>query len=86
MKPMVDPRRTYQDNAVLGASPIELVVILYDLAIEDMRRAVAAMKNGEVEVRSAGVGHALMVLTGAPRLSSSNSSTTSSGRSFWRRR
>ena len=62
MKPMVDPRRTYQDNAVLGASPIELVVILYDLAIEDMRRAVAAMKNGEVEVRSAGVGHALMVL------------------------
>jgi flagellar protein FliS len=62
MKNMVDPRRLYQDNAVLGASPIELVVILYDLAIEDMRRALAAMKKGDIEARSAGVGHALMVL------------------------
>ncbi len=59
---MVDPRRLYQENTVLGASPIELVVILYDRAIEDMRRALAAMKSGEIEARAAGVGHALMVL------------------------
>lgn len=59
---MVDPRRLYQENAVLGASPIELVVILYDRAIDDMRCALTAMKNGDIEARSAGVGHALMVL------------------------
>lgn len=62
MKTIVDPRQMYQDTAVRGAAPIELVVILYDSAIEDMRRALAAMKKGDVEARSAGVGHALMVL------------------------
>jgi flagellar protein FliS len=61
-KTMVDPRQIYQDSAVLGATPIELVVLLYDSAIEDMRRAVAAMKKGDVEARSAGVAHALLVL------------------------
>ncbi len=62
MKTNIDPRKMYQDSAVRGATPIELVVLLYDSAIEDMRRALAAMKNGDVEARSAGVGHALMVL------------------------
>ncbi len=62
MKTNVDPRKMYQDAAVRGAAPIELVVLLYDSAIEDMRRALVAMKNGDVETRSAGVGHALMVL------------------------
>ncbi len=62
MKTIVDPRQMYQDSAVRGATPIELVVLLYDSAIEDMRRALAAMKKGDIEARSAGVGHALMVL------------------------
>ncbi len=62
MKTIVDPRQMYQDSAVRGAAPIELVVLLYDSAIEDMRRALAAMKKGDIEARSAGVGHALMVL------------------------
>jgi flagellar secretion chaperone FliS len=62
MKTTVDPRQMYQDNAVRGAAPIELVVLLYDSAIEDMRRALAAMKKGDIETRSAGVGHALIVL------------------------
>ncbi len=62
MKTVIDPRQVYQDSAVRGATPIELVVLLYDSAIEDMRRALAAMKKGEIEARSAAVGHALMVL------------------------
>jgi flagellar protein FliS len=62
MKTNVDPRQMYQDAAVRGAAPIELVVLLYDSAIEDMRRALAAMQKGDIEARSAGVGHALMVL------------------------
>ena len=62
MNTIVDVRRVYQSNAVEGATPIELVVLLYDSAIEDMRGAVAAMQQGDVERRSSSIGHALMVL------------------------
>jgi flagellar protein FliS len=62
MKNMVDVRRSYQDSVVQGATPLELVICLYDVAIQDMRRALAAMKAGDVERRTAEVGHALMVL------------------------
>ena len=52
----------YQDSAVLGASPIELVVLLYDSAIDDIRRALQAMTQRDIESRSAAVGHALLIL------------------------
>jgi flagellar protein FliS len=57
-----DARRIYQQNAVRGATSIELVVILYDAAIEDIRRALAAMQANDVELRATAVGHALLVL------------------------
>jgi len=57
-----EARRQYQDGAVQGASPIELVVLLFDSAIDDMRRALTAMRDGDVELRSAQIGHAMMVL------------------------
>ncbi len=62
MKTIVDARRIYQDSAVRGATPIELVIVLYDSAIEDMRRALAAMGASDIETRAAKVSHALMVL------------------------
>lgn len=62
MKTTVNARQRYQESAVRGATPIELVILLYDSAIEDMRRALAAMQNSEVENRSARIAHALMVL------------------------
>jgi flagellin-specific chaperone FliS len=46
MKTVIDPRQMYQDSAARGA----------------MRRALEAIKRSEIEVRSAAVGHALMVL------------------------
>jgi len=55
MKTIVDARRIYQDSAVRGATPI-------DSAIEDMRRALAAMQQSDVEARANQIGHALMVL------------------------
>ena len=57
-----DARQLYQDSAVRGASPIELVVVLYDSAIHDMRRALAAIRTGEVETRANRIAHALIVL------------------------
>jgi flagellar protein FliS len=62
MKTTMNARRGYQESAVRGATPLELVVLLYDSAIEDMRRALSAMLKGDIETRSAQVGHALMVL------------------------
>jgi len=62
MKTIVDARRIYQDTAVRGATPIELVIVLYDSAIEDMRRALMAMQESDVEARASKIGHALMVL------------------------
>jgi flagellar protein FliS len=62
MKTTVDARRGYQESAVRGATPIELVILLYDSAIEDMRRALTAMQNSEIENRSVQIAHALMVL------------------------
>ncbi len=62
MKTIVDARRIYQDSAVRGATPIELVILLYDSAIEDIRRALTAMQTSDVEARSNQISHALMVL------------------------
>jgi flagellar protein FliS len=62
MKTIVDARRIYQDSAIRGATPIELVILLYDSVIEDMRRAVEAMQKSDIEARSNQVSHALMVL------------------------
>jgi flagellar protein FliS len=62
MKTIVDARQIYQDAAVRGATPIELVVVLYDSAIEDMRRALTAMHGNDIEARTSKITHALMVL------------------------
>lgn len=62
MNTPIDARQGYQESAVRGATPIDLVILLYDWAIEDMRRALAAMLKGNIELRSAQIGHALMVL------------------------
>ena len=62
MKNIVDARRFYQDSAVRGATPIELVIMLYDSAIEDMRSALTAIQKSDIEARSNQISHALMVL------------------------
>jgi flagellar protein FliS len=62
MKTFIDVRRSYQEAALGGATPVELVVVLYDTAIEDMRRALLARQQNEIEGCVRHVGHALIVL------------------------
>ncbi len=62
MKNIPDAKHMYQDSAVRGATPIELVILLYDAAIDDMRRALSAMQNSDIETRSNQIAHALMIL------------------------
>jgi flagellar secretion chaperone FliS len=52
----------YQQNAAQGASPMGLVVALYDTIIRDFRRAMDALDRGDVETRVNELNHALTVI------------------------
>jgi flagellar protein FliS len=58
----MDARTSYRETAVRGASPVRLVICLYEQAIEDLRRAVIALEKGDIEARTRGINHALMVI------------------------
>jgi flagellar secretion chaperone FliS len=49
MAPLTASPQAYRQNAVLSASPSELVVMLYDGARRFLRQAGTAMDAGEVE-------------------------------------
>lgn len=58
----MDARSSYREASVRGASPVRLVISLYEQAIEDLRRAVLALEKGAIEVRTRHINHALMVI------------------------
>src|ERR1700690_1124928 len=53
---------TYLRAAVQNASAIGLVIVLYDVLIGDLRGAIAAIANHDIEQRSKEVKHAFLVL------------------------
>lgn len=52
----------YQRHRARGASPVGLVVLLYDAAIESLRRARIAAENGRIEDRVAASNHVVLVI------------------------
>ena len=62
MKNTLEAKLAYRENAVRGATPIELVVILFDAAIDDMRRAASAIQTSDIEERATAIRHAMLVL------------------------
>ena len=52
----------YRQAAVREATPVELVVMLYDILAKDLQDAIAAMAAGDIEERSARLKHALLAL------------------------
>jgi len=58
----MDAKSSYRETDVRGASPVRLVICLYEQAIEDLRRAVIAQERGDIEARTSGINHALMVV------------------------
>jgi flagellar protein FliS len=58
----MDARSSYRETAARGASPVQLVICLYEQAIEDLRRAVLALENGKIEARTRHINHALLVI------------------------
>lgn len=58
----MDVGKSYREAAVRGASPVELVVRLYEQAIEDLRQALKGLEQNDVELRSNKMNHAILVL------------------------
>lgn len=57
-----DPSSAYRVTAGTTATPVRLVIMLYEQLIKDMRRALTAIEKKDVEGRSREISHALLVL------------------------
>lgn len=58
----MNARLLYLESSVQGASPVRLVVLLYEQAIQDLQRALAFQLQGNIEGRTREINHALLVL------------------------
>src|SRR5579863_3097818 len=58
----MDARLSYREAAARGATPVKLVVLLYEQALDDLRRALSALKAGEIEERTRRINHAITVI------------------------
>lgn len=54
--------QTYRELGAQGADALELVVMLYDVLLDDLRRAIDALHLHDIEKRTAELQHALRVL------------------------
>lgn len=59
---MRDPVRSYRESAVRGASPLGLIVILYDEIVRSIRKALHAFETGNIEARAKALTHAVEVI------------------------
>lgn len=58
----MNARLSYRKAAVPGASPVRLVILLYEQAVEDLRCALAAHQRGDIETRTREINHAILVI------------------------
>ncbi len=55
-------QQSYRESAVRGATPLALVVRLYEQMIEDLRQVANAIEQNDIERRSNRIKHALLVI------------------------
>jgi flagellar protein FliS len=53
---------SYRRAAVQNASAVGLVIIMYDMLIEDVREVIEALKQGDIEKRATALKHGFLVL------------------------
>jgi flagellar secretion chaperone FliS len=58
----MDARRHYREGTVAGASPVELVIRLYEQIVDDLRQAARALDQKNIELRTAKINHAILVI------------------------
>lgn len=59
---MTNPRMAYRENDARGASGVRLVVLLYEQIIQDLGRAVQALEQNDIELRTKYINHAVLVI------------------------
>jgi flagellar protein FliS len=59
---MNNPSQLYRQQAVRTASPLGLVVLLYDSLLISLNKGIRAMDAGQVEVRVKELNHALAII------------------------
>jgi flagellar protein FliS len=52
----------YREADVQGASPVEVVIMLYDVLARDLKRVIAAIRAGDVQERDNQSNHGFQVL------------------------
>jgi flagellar protein FliS len=52
----------YRQTSTQGRHPVGMVVKLYDAILEDFRRALAAVRSGNVEERVSALNHTLLII------------------------
>jgi len=53
---------SYRKSAIEGASPIGLIIVLFDTLAGDIRRGAAAIRKNDIETRCKELNHAELVL------------------------
>jgi flagellar secretion chaperone FliS len=59
---MTDPVRMYRESAVRGATPVGLIVILYEEVIRSLRRGQHSIEQNEIEQRTGGLNQAIRII------------------------
>ena len=59
---MTNARTAYRENDVRGASPLRLVVLLYDQMIHDLTQAAEAVEQNDIPLRTNCINHAILVI------------------------
>jgi flagellar protein FliS len=58
----MDAKLLYRKASTHGASPVQLVILLYEQCIEDLRRAIIALEKRDIEARTREINHAIKVI------------------------
>jgi flagellar protein FliS len=59
---MKDAQTIYREAALRGATPVGLVVLLYEQAVQDLQRALTAMRQNNIQQRTREINHAIAIL------------------------
>jgi flagellar protein FliS len=55
-------QQSYREGTVWGASPVDLVVRLYERMIEDLRQVALAIEQNDIRRRTKHINHAILVV------------------------
>lgn len=59
---MKDAQTIYREAALRGATPVGLVVLLYEQAVQDLQRALTAIGQNNIPQRTREINHAIAIL------------------------